>query len=128
MEKKAIHTDNAPKAVGPYSQAVAFGSMLICSGQIPIRPSDGVLLTGDVQEQTHQVMKNLQAVLEEAGASLNDVVRTTIFLSSMDDFAKVNEVYASYFQEPYPARACVEVARLPKSVDVEIDAIAVLKA
>lgn len=126
MKREAIQTENAPAAVGPYSQAIRFGDMIICSGQIPIDPQSGELLTGEVQAQTHRVMKNLQAVLEAAGAGLSKVVRTTIFLSNMDDFGKVNEVYASYFEEPFPARACVEVSRLPKGVDVEIDAIAVL--
>jgi 2-iminobutanoate/2-iminopropanoate deaminase len=122
--KEAVHTDSAPAAVGPYSQAVKAGSMVICSGQIPIDPSNGELVTGDIQAQTHQVMKNLQAVLEASGSGFDRAVRFTIFLTDLGDFGKVNEVYASYLSEPYPARACVQVSALPKGVDVEIDAIA----
>lgn len=125
MTREPVQTDAAPAAVGPYSQAMVFGDQVICSGQIPIDPATGELCTGSVEEQTHQVMKNLSAVLEAAGSSLGKVVRMTIFLTDMGDFAKVNEVYASYLQEPYPARACVEVSRLPKDVAVEIDAIAI---
>lgn len=126
MDRHAVHTHDAPAAVGPYSQAVRFGELVICSGQIALDPASGALVTGSVEEQTHQVMKNLRAVLDAAGSSLGQVVRTTIFLTSMDDFARVNEVYASYFEHPFPARACVEVSRLPKGVAVEIDALAVL--
>jgi 2-iminobutanoate/2-iminopropanoate deaminase len=126
MTPKAVQTDAAPAAVGPYSQAMVFGEQVICSGQIPIDPATGKLLEGSVEEQTHQVLKNLSAVLEAAGSSMKKVVRMTIFLTDMGDFSKVNEVYASYLEEPFPARACVEVSRLPKDVAVEIDAIAVL--
>ncbi len=123
MKKEAIHTKAAPAAVGPYSQAVAFGDMVICSGQIPLDPADGSLKVGSIEEQTHQVMKNLKAVLEASNSSLAQVVRTTIYLTDLGDFTRVNEVYASYFEAPFPARACVQVSELPKNVDVEIDAI-----
>lgn len=121
--KEAIHTDSAPAAVGPYSQAVKAGDLVICSGQIPLDPATGELVTGDIRAQTHQVMKNLQAVLEAAGSGFDKAVRFTIFLTDLGDFGAVNEVYASYLAEPYPARACVQVSALPKGVDVEIDAI-----
>lgn len=128
MEKKVIRTDNAPAPVGPYNQAIAAsGTMLFCSGQIAIDPSTGTILDGNVQEQTTQVMANLAAVLKEAGADWGNVVKTGVFLKDMNDFAAVNEIYGSYFDEATaPARACVEVARLPKDVLVEIECIAVL--
>ena len=128
MEKKVIRTDNAPAPVGPYNQAIAAsGTMLFCSGQIAIDPSTGTILDGNVQEQTKQVMANLAAVLKEAGADWVNVVKTGVFLKDMNDFAAVNEIYGSYFEEATaPARACVEVARLPKDVLVEIECIAVL--
>jgi len=122
--KKAIHTDNAPAAVGPYSQAVQVDGLLFCSGQIPINPANGNLIEGSIIEETHQVLKNLSAVLDAGGSSLNEVVKTTIFLEDMNNFAEVNEVYASYFQQPFPARACVQAAKLPKNVRIEIEAIA----
>lgn len=124
MKKKCISTEAAPSAIGPYSQAVQLGNTLYCSGQIPIDPRSGNIVEGTIQDETHQVMKNLLAVLEAAGCNANDVVKTTIFLKDLNHFADVNEVYGSYFQAPYPARACVEVAKLPKGVRVEIDAIA----
>ena len=123
-QKEAIHTDAAPAAVGPYSQAVKAGNLVICSGQIPLDPASGELVLGDIQAQTHQVMKNLQAVLEASNSGFDRAVRFTIFLTDLGDFGKVNEVYSSYLAEPYPARACVQVSALPKGVDVEIDAIA----
>ena len=129
MSRKIIKTDKAPDPVGPYNQAIAArGELLFVSGQIAIDPANNVLVyTEDVAKQTEQVMANLQAVLAEAGASLADVVKTTIFLNDMNDFATVNQVYAGYFDpENAPARACVEAARLPKDVLVEIDCIAVL--
>ncbi|NJN71492.1 MAG: RidA family protein [Limnothrix sp. RL_2_0] len=128
MEKKVIRTNNAPAPVGPYNQAIAAsGTMLFCSGQIAIDPSTGTILDGNVQEQTKQVMANLAAVLKEAGADWENVVKTGVFLKDMKDFAAVNEIYAAYFEEATaPARACVEVARLPKDVLVEIECIAVL--
>ena len=128
MEKQIIKTDKAPAPVGPYNQAIAAsGKMLFCSGQIAIDPSTGTILDGDVQTQTKQVMANLAAVLEAAGADWSNVVKTGVFLKDMNDFAAVNEIYATYFDEATaPARACVEVARLPKDVLVEIECIAVL--
>jgi 2-iminobutanoate/2-iminopropanoate deaminase len=126
MEKQIIATTNAPAAIGPYSQAIKAGNMIFTSGQIPLLPS-GELLTGSIQEQTHQVFKNLQAVLAEAGSSLNDVVKATVFIADMNQFGEINEVYAQYFGDHRPARSTVQVARLPKDVGVEIDLVAVTK-
>lgn len=126
MNSTIIYTDKAPAPIGPYSQAIkASGTMVFVSGQIALKP-DGSLLEGTVQEQTHQLMKNMKAVLAEAGASLLNVVKTTVFLKSMDDFAAMNSVYAEYFNESKPARSTVEVSRLPKDVSVEIEAIAIV--
>ena len=119
-----IQTDKAPTAVGPYSQAVRSGDFLFCSGQVPIDPASGQLIQGTISEQAHQVMKNLSAVLEAANLNLANLVKTSIFLKNMDDFTAVNEVYASYLTKPYPARATVQVAKLPLNADVEIEAIA----
>ena len=124
MAKKQIQTDQAPAAIGPYSQAIRAGNMLFISGQIPLNPKTGELVTGDIEAQTKQVIANLKAILEAAGATMNHVVRTTIFLKDMGNFAKVNAVYGEAFSAPFPARATVEVARLPRDVGVEIDAIA----
>ena len=128
MTHEAIQTSRAPAAIGPYSQAVsaAPGAFLFLSGQIPIDPETGALETGDIEQQTHRVMKNLGAVLDAGGAGFGDVMKTTIFLVDMNDFATVNRVYESYFPEggAYPARATVEVSGLPKGVSVEIDCIA----
>ena len=126
MSKSVVSTDKAPAAIGPYSQAVKAGGFLFCSGQIPLIPSTGELETGDVQAQTKQVLVNLGAVLDAAGVGFNDVVKTTIFLADMDDFAAVNDVYAGYFAAAPPARATVQVSRLPKDVRVEIDAVVLL--
>lgn len=124
MQRKVHTTDQAPAAIGPYSQAIrADGTMFFMSGQIPLKPS-GELVTGDIQAQTKQVMENMKAVLESAGLSFAHVCKTTIFLSSMDHFAAVNEVYGSYFDKEPPARSTVAVAGLPKGADVEIEAIA----
>jgi 2-iminobutanoate/2-iminopropanoate deaminase len=122
--KQAISTDGAPKAIGPYSQAIRVGQLLFLSGQVALDPATGQIVEGDVAAQTHRAMKNLAAVLKAGGLTFADVARTTIYLADMNDFAKVNEVYGSYFSEPYPARATVQVARLPKDARVEIDAIA----
>ncbi len=122
--KSAVSSPQAPKAIGPYSQAVRAGSLLFASGQIPLDPATGTIVEGDITAQTRRVMENLGAVLGAAGLSFASVVRTTIFLADMNDFAKVNEVYGGYFAEPYPARATVQVARLPRDVRVEIDVIA----
>lgn len=122
--KHSFSSDNAPKAIGPYSQAVRVGDLLFLSGQVPLDPATGQMIEGDISAQTRRVMDNLGAVLKSAGLSFAHVARTTIFLADMNDFAKVNEVYGSYFTEPFPARATVQVARLPKDARVEIDAIA----
>lgn len=124
MEKKIIYTDKAPKAIGPYSQAVLMGDLLFVSGQIPLDPETMTIVSDDVKLQTHQVLKNLQAILNEAGMSLENVVKTTVYIKDMNDFAAINEVYTEYFTTNKPARACVEVARLPKDVKVEIELIA----
>jgi 2-iminobutanoate/2-iminopropanoate deaminase len=126
MSRKAIVTDAAPAAIGPYSQAIRSGSLLFCSGQIPIDPSSGELVSGDIAAETRQVMENLGAVLRAAEGNFSNVVKTTIFLADMADFVAVNEVYAEYFGDPPPARATVAVAGLPKGVRVEIEATAVL--
>lgn len=119
---KEIHTDQAPAAIGPYSQAIQAGDFIYVSGQIPVNPETGNVAEG-IEEQTHQVLKNIQAILTEAGADFSQVVKFTIYLASMDDFAIVNDIYGSYLQKPFPARATVEVSRLPKDVLVEMDVI-----
>ena len=124
MAKEIIHTDDAPKAVGPYVQAVKTGGVIYCSGQLGLNPENGKLCEG-VEAQAHQSLKNLGAVLKEAGSSYGKVIKTSIFLADMDDFAVVNGIYSEYFKENAPARACVEVARLPKDVLLEMEAIAV---
>ena len=123
MSKKQISTTNAPGAIGPYSQAIAAGNWVYTSGQLGMNPETGDLAEG-VQEQARQALNNVKAILEEAGASLEHVVKTTVFLKDMNDFAAVNEVYSTFFTEPYPARSAVEVARLPKDGLVEIEAVA----
>jgi 2-iminobutanoate/2-iminopropanoate deaminase len=122
--KHAVSSPAAPKAIGPYSQAVRAGQLLFVSGQVPLDPATGQMVDGDIAAQTRRVFDNLGAVLEAGGRSFADVVRTTVFLADMNDFAAVNEVYGTYFTEPYPARATVQVARLPKDARVEIDVIA----
>ena len=124
--RQAISSDKAPKAIGPYSQAIKAGSMLFVSGQIPLDPATGAMVEGDIAAQTHRVFANLQAILEEAGASFEHVVRTTVYLADMNDFGTVNEIYGTYFSSPAPARATVQAARLPKDARVEIDVIAVV--
>ncbi|MBB6454739.1 2-iminobutanoate/2-iminopropanoate deaminase [Salirhabdus euzebyi] len=124
--KRVIHTDQAPQAIGPYSQAVQAGDFLYVSGQIAINPVSGEIANGIV-EQTKQVMENLQAILKEANLTFSDVVKFTIYTTSLEDFPTINETYAEFLEEPYPARATVEVSRLPKDVLVEIDAIAYIK-
>ncbi|MGQ0735117.1 MAG: RidA family protein [Acidobacteriota bacterium] len=124
--KRAVSPPTGAPAIGPYSPAVRAGSLLFVSGQIPLDPDTGRVVDGDIRTQTHRVLANLGTLLEAGGASFGDVVRTTIFLADLGDFAAVNEVYATYFSEPFPARATVQVARLPRDVGVEIDAIAVL--
>jgi len=128
MPKKVIQTDAAPAAIGPYSQAVRAGDFVFCSGQIPLDPASGQVVEGDVVAQTDQVMRNLGAVLRAAGAGFDRVVKTTIFLVDMGDFARVNETYAKYFEAGPPARATVQVSGLPRGVRVEVEAIAYLGA
>jgi len=123
-ELKPVHTDDAPQAIGPYSQAVVSDGWVFCSGQIPLDPATMELLDGDIADQTDLVLKNLRAVLEAAGASMNTVVKTTVFLSDMNDFAAMNEVYGRHFGDHRPARAAVQAAALPKFVDVEIECVA----
>ncbi len=123
--REIISTDKAPGAIGPYSQAIKTGGMVYCSGQIPIDPVTGEFVSNDITEQTDQVLKNLSAVLEAAGTSLGNVVKTTVFLADMSDFAAMNEIYARYFGENKPARATVQAARLPREAKVEIECIAV---
>lgn len=125
--KEIIKTDNAPGAIGPYSQAVRSGNMVFVSGQIPIDPATGEFVSQDVTEQTEQVLKNLSAVLEAAGSDLSNVVKTTVFLADMNEFAAMNEVYAKYFTANFPARATVQAARLPKDARVEIECVALVK-
>ena len=123
---KVVHTDHAPQAIGPYSQAIEAGGFLFVSGQIPVNPETGEVVDG-IEKQTEQVMENIKAVLKEAGTDFSQVVKFTIYLDSMENFAIVNEIYGKYLIEPYPARATVEVSRLPKDVLVEMDCIAHLK-
>ena len=122
--KEVIHTDKAPAAIGPYSQAVKVGDLMFTSGQVPIDPETGAVVEGGIQEQARQSLNNIKAILNAAGTNMGAVVKTTVFLQNMEDFAAMNEVYAQFFQEPYPARSAVQVARLPKDVLVEIEAIA----
>lgn len=122
--KKVIATDKAPSAIGPYSQAIEFNGMIFTSGVIPIDPATGELVEGTAAEQAEQALSNLKALLEAAGSSTDKVIKTTVFIKNMDDFANINEVYAKYFTGDYPARSCVEVARLPKDVQIEVEAIA----
>lgn len=121
-----VHTEQAPAAIGPYSQAIKAGGFVFASGQLPIDPATGVFAEGGIAEQTHQSLKNASAILEAAGASLKQVVKTTVFLSDMANFAAMNEVYAQYFTEPYPARSAVAVKDLPKGALVEIEMMAAL--
>jgi len=125
--KKQVVTDKAPKAIGPYSQGIVANGFVFCSGQIPLDPATGELNTGSIEDQTRQVLKNVAAVLEAAGSSLDDAVKCTVFLQDMNDFGKMNAVYGEFFKAPNPARAAVQVARLPRDVKVEIEAIAVVK-
>jgi 2-iminobutanoate/2-iminopropanoate deaminase len=124
--KQEVKTDKAPKAIGPYSQGVIANGFVFCSGQLALDPASGELSTGTAEEQARVVLKNLGAVLAAAGSSLDRVVKTTIFLQDMNDFAKVNEVYAGFFKPPFPARVTVQVARLPRDGKVEIEAVALV--
>jgi 2-iminobutanoate/2-iminopropanoate deaminase len=127
MLKEIISTDKAPAAIGPYSQAVRAGGFLFLSGQIPLDPATMAVVPGSVSDQAERVMKNIKGVLESQGLDMSDVVKATVFIKDMNDFAAVNEVYAKYFPKDAPARSCVEVCRLPKDVLVEMEAIALLK-
>ena len=122
--RQAISTSSAPKAIGPYSQAIKAGNLVFVSGQIPIDPATGAMVDGDIATQTRRVFQNIGEILKAAGASFDHVVRTTVYLADMNDFAAMNEVYATFFTAPAPARATVEAARLPKDARVEIDVIA----
>ncbi|RYE93210.1 MAG: RidA family protein [Myxococcales bacterium] len=128
MSKTVVSTDGAPGAIGPYSQAIRAGELLFLSGQIPLDPVTGQLVTGTIEEETRQVMRNLEAVLKAGGASFAHVVRTTIYLTDLGDFAAVNQVYGTHFAASPPARATVQVAALPRGARVEIDAVAYLGA
>ena len=125
--RHAVSTDSAPKAIGPYSQAVKAGNLVFVSGQIPIDPATGEFVPGDVKAQTDRVMRNLAAILEAAGTSMDAVVRCTVYLADMNDFAAMNEVYGSYFSQPAPARSTIQAVRLPKDARVEVDVIAEIK-
>ena len=123
---KVISTKKAPAAIGPYSQAIQVGNLVYTSGQIPVDPATGVFVEGGIKEQTRQSLTNVKAILEEAGLSMSNVVKTTVFITDMDAFAAVNEIYARYFSAPFPARSCVQVSALPKGGLFEIEALAEL--
>ena len=127
MGKKVIQTDKAPKAIGPYSQAIQAGNLLFLSGQIPIDPKTGELTEGDIRQQTQQVLENIKGLLESQGLGMGDVIKATIFLKDMGNFNQVNEVYATYFSSSPPARSTVEVAKLPRNAEIEIEAIALTR-
>jgi len=122
--REAVSTESAPKAIGPYSQAVRAGGLLFVSGQVPLDPATGQIVSGDIAAQTHQVFRNIGEILAAGGASFDHVVRTTVFLADMNDFAAMNDVYGTYFAAPAPARATVQVSRLPRDARIEIDVIA----
>lgn len=125
MNKEVIATKNAPAAIGPYSQAIKANGMVFTSGQLPINPATGNIDENNIEWQTHQAIKNLEAVLKEAGSDLAKVVKTTVFLSDLGNFGKVNEIYATYFKSEHPGRSCFEVSKLPKAALIEIEAIAI---
>jgi 2-iminobutanoate/2-iminopropanoate deaminase len=125
--RQAVSTASAPRAIGPYSQAVRAGALLFVSGQVPLDPATGQLVEGDIAAQTHRVLQNIGEILKSGGASFDHVVRTTVFLADMNDFAAMNDVYATYFSSPAPARATVQVSRLPKDARIEIDVIAAIE-
>lgn len=126
MVNEYLHTSNAPAAVGPYSQAVKSGNILFVSGQMPVDPATGEIVAGDPAVKTTQCMKNVLAILEQAGLTAHNIIKATIFLTDMDDFGQVNDAYADFFKDNFPARSCVEVSRLPKDVTVEIEVVASL--
>ena len=125
-KKEEIKTPGAPKAIGPYSQAIKSGLFVFLSGQIPLGPTTMEVVEGDIVAQTHQVFKNLEALAKASGGTLNDIIKLTIFLTNLSDFTVINEIMAKYFQEPYPARATIEVSALPKAVSIEIEAVMAL--
>lgn len=122
--KREIRTDKAPKAIGPYSQAIEANGFIFVSGQIPIDPTTGEIIKGSIEKQTEQVLKNIKAILEGAGSTMENIVKATVYLSNLKDYSKVNEIYGKYIPSPYPARAAFQVARLPKDVGIEIEVIA----
>lgn len=124
VKREAVSTPSAPPAIGPYSQAIRAGSLLFVSGQIPLDPETGILVEGDLAAQTHRVFENLGAILAAAGATFDHVVRTTVYLADMNDFPAMNEVYATYFKQPYPARTTIQAGALPGGIGVEIECIA----
>jgi 2-iminobutanoate/2-iminopropanoate deaminase len=126
--KQAFSSTSAPKAIGPYSSALRAGNLLFISGQIPVDPATGLIVEGDITVQTRRVLDNVGALLEAGGLTFSDVVRTTVFLASIDDFAAMNDIYQTYFAEPYPTRSTIQAARLPRDARVEIDAIAAANA
>lgn len=126
MANKVISTEKAPQAIGPYSQGIIAGNMIYTSGQLGLDPSTGEIVNTSIEDEARQSLENVKAVLEEAGASLKDVVKTTVFVKDLNEFAKINEVYSEFFSENKPARSCVEVARLPKDGNIEIEAIAII--
>jgi 2-iminobutanoate/2-iminopropanoate deaminase len=126
MSRSTVTTDKAPSAIGPYSQAIKTETMVFVSGQLPIDPASGELMTGDIRKATHQALTNLEAILVAAGSGLDQVVKTTVYIADMDQFGEINAVYADFFKSDPPARACVEVARLPKDAGVEVEAVALL--
>ena len=125
MEKTIISTDKAPAAIGPYSQAVVVNNIIYTSGMIPVIPATGEIVEG-IENQARQALSNVKALLEESGSGMDKIVKTTVFIKDMNDFAKINEVYATFFSDSFPARSCVEVARLPKDVLIEVEAIAII--
>ena len=127
VNKQSVSTTKAPGAIGPYSQAIITGNLLFASGQLPINPETGKMPEGSIGTRARQVFENLRAIVEEAGANLNDVVKTTVFLTNLQDFKEMNEVYATYFSAPFPARSAVQVAALPLGADIEMEAIISLK-
>ncbi|RKL62303.1 RidA family protein [Thermoanaerobacteraceae bacterium SP2] len=126
MDKNIISTEKAPAAIGPYSQAVKSGGFLFASGQIPINPATGQIVDGGIEEQTKQVLENVKGLLESLGASMDNIVKTTLFITDMNDFVTINDIYSGYFKKSPPARSCVEVSRLPKDVKIEMEFIASL--
>lgn len=127
MQKTEIATRNAPQAIGPYSQAIAVGETLYCSGQIPIDPATGNIESADVAVQARRVFENIKAVLAAAGLDFSDTVKTTVFLTDLNDFSVVNKTYGEYFDKPYPARSCVQVSALPKGAKIEVEVVAKLR-